>query len=332
MAETADDHSTRDDLTLAESHMLIGAAAAAPSMHNAQPWRFDVRGRWIDLWLDGSRRLGVLDPDDRNLHLGAGAALFNLRVAGEHLARAPEWDLLPDPARPELLATVRFEPVERPGPLAAHYRAISTRRTNRRPFTGEPLPRSVIADLVRAAVSEGAWLRVSRQPREVDRIVRLLRQAELAAPRDAGRAAARSRWLGTDAAEPDGIPIEALGPHPARPWAAFRDLDPRVRGRGTAAFESTPTLGVLSTRGDGPAEWLRAGQALQRILLVATDAGVSASFLNQPLEDRELRWAVRSPFEGPHVAQMVLRLGRGPAVPPTPRRPLDDLLGRTQMD
>lgn len=326
MAQSADVPTTGRDLTADATELLIAAAAAAPSMHNAQPWRFRVRERTIELWLDPSRRLGALDPDDRNLHLGAGAALFDLRVAGEHLGTAPVWSLLPDVTRPGLLAAVRFDPAEGPGPLAALYPAIALRHTNRRPYTGEPLPRGLVSELVRAAAAEEAWLRVFRDDREVTRIVAMLRRAELGAPRDAATADARRRWLGTDPAAGDGIPREALGPHRARPWHAFRDLDPSVAGRDTAAFEATPTLAVLSTGSDTPADWLRAGQALQRVLLVATGAGVSASFLNQPLEDRELRWAVRSPFEGARIAQMVLRLGHGPVVPPAPRRPTSDLL------
>ncbi len=43
----------------------------------------------------------------------------------------------------------------------------------------------------------------------------------------------------------------------------------------------------LSTRHNHPLDWLRAGQALQHALLVATQYGVSASFLTQPFELRD---------------------------------------------
>ena len=45
---------------------------------------------------------------------------------------------------------------------------------------------------------------------------------------------------------------------------------------------------MLFTDRDEPADWLRAGQALQRALLTATSLGVSASFLTQPLELADL--------------------------------------------
>ena len=45
---------------------------------------------------------------------------------------------------------------------------------------------------------------------------------------------------------------------------------------------------MLFTDRDDPADWLRAGQALQRALLTAASLGVSTSFLTQPLELADL--------------------------------------------
>ena len=42
--------------------MLIGAAGAAPSIHNTQPWRFRVTGDLIELHGDPDRMLWVADP------------------------------------------------------------------------------------------------------------------------------------------------------------------------------------------------------------------------------------------------------------------------------
>jgi hypothetical protein len=98
-----------------------------------------------------------------------------------------------------------------------------------------------------------------------------------------------------------------------------------VPGRRTADFEPHPTIAVLSTERDDRIAWLRAGQALQRVLLLATLHGVSASFLNQPLEREDLRPLVRDPSRGLWYPQMIMRLGHGPTVDSTPRRPVDEL-------
>ena len=54
---------------------------------------------------------------------------------------------------------------------------------------------------------------------------------------------------------------------------------PRYLGRAVAASdrrrtEESPLLAVLSTSGDQPPDWLAAGQALQRLLLVGVQHGL----------------------------------------------------------
>ncbi|WP_343238569.1 nitroreductase family protein, partial [Streptomyces sp. SID13031] len=46
-----------DALSMEQIDVLLAAAVAAPSMHNTQPWRFEVNGTVIDVFLDGSRAL-----------------------------------------------------------------------------------------------------------------------------------------------------------------------------------------------------------------------------------------------------------------------------------
>jgi len=60
---------------------LLRYAVLAPSGHNTQPWLFCVRDDIVDLYGDRAQALAVVDPDDRELTISCGAALFNLRVA-----------------------------------------------------------------------------------------------------------------------------------------------------------------------------------------------------------------------------------------------------------
>lgn len=99
-----------------------------------------------------------------------------------------------------------------------------------------------------------------------------------------------------------------------------------VTGRGATEFERSPQLALLSTVEDRPEDWLRAGQAMERVLLVATLEGLSSSFATQALEWTDLRWPMRDPVAGSGRVQMVLRLGYGPEGPRTPRRPVPDVL------
>ena len=94
---------------------------------------------------------------------------------------------------------------------------------------------------------------------------------------------------------------------------------------GYAWFEEQPQLAVLSTATSTRADWLRAGQALQRVLLTATQHGIAACPLTQPLETSDT-WQVRDPVSGRGTPQLILRIGYGLPVPATPRRPVSEVL------
>lgn len=64
----------------------IGAAVAAPSFFNTQPWRFRLDPDTVAFEVRAApeRSLRHADPAGRALHLSVGASVFNLRVAVSH--------------------------------------------------------------------------------------------------------------------------------------------------------------------------------------------------------------------------------------------------------
>jgi nitroreductase len=313
----------------ADVELLGRAATRAPSLHNSQPWAFAFGPCHVELYADATRQLRHADPSGRSLLVSCGAALLNLRVAAEHAGFHPRVRVLPQVTEPTLVAMVEVDHRHRPrqsGALDHLYPAIEARRTNRRPFHPRRIATSVLATLIEAARTEGAMLRVYDDPEEVSRLISLLHEADLIEHGDPARGIETQAWVGGKH-RLDGVPLSALGPRPTQRRAAYRDLGHSVGGvRDHATFEAAPTLAVLSTAHDGPADWVRTGQALERLLLEATTAGVAASFLSHPLEHDQLRWLVRSPQTGVGHSQMILRLGYGDEVPATPRRPTEQLL------
>ncbi len=306
---------------------VLAAATAAPSMHNTQPWRFRVRhqAQAIDLRIDPGRTLKYGDPHGRAVHIACGAALFNMRLAAAVAGREAAIQLLPDPGQPLLIATVRLGAAHRAqaGERDLHA-AIARRRTNRRPFSGRPVPPGVLAALAEAASLEGAiWHMLDRG--ETARVLELVREAERDQSADPAYRAELAQWAG-GARDSDGIPDSALGSRSPDSPAPVRDFAPGRPGpRSYEWFEESPQLVVLSMHADGRRDWLRAGQALQRVLLTATDRGIAASPLTQPLETADA-WLVRDPRTGIERPQMILRIGYGLPVPATPRRPVADVL------
>jgi hypothetical protein len=84
---------------------------------------------------------------------------------------------------------------------------------------------------------------------------------------------------------------------------------------------------VLFTSGDAREDWLRAGQALYRLLLDAASQWVFACLNSQPLEDAATRALIRDRLVLPGAPQMLLAFGVSRTAHPTPRRPAADLIG-----
>ena len=308
---------------------LVRAATLAPSMHNTQPWRFRIRraSQEIELYADPARMLGYSDPHGRAVHLACGAALMNLRIAVMMAGREPRVTLLPDPGPrpprpPTLLATLRLAGPYRPTEADRElYAVIAARHTNRKPFSNRPVPPRVMAELVAAARLEGAVLHLPDHE-ETRRLLHLVADAERDLLAEPGYRSELARWVGGQR-DRDGIPDSALGPRDPGRATPVRDF-------GTASadydwFEETPQLAVLATATATPLGWLRAGQALQRVLLTATVHGIASCPLTQPLETADA-WLVRDPRSASDSPQMILRLGYGLPVPATPRRPVAEVL------
>jgi nitroreductase len=305
----------------------LEAAACAPSVHNSQPWLFRLRGGGIDVLADQSRRLDVIDPHGRELLISVGAAILNLRVAILSYGRLPILRIFPDRRQPDLVARVTPGPVTVPDPTARVLAAaIPRRHTNRSPFSSLAVPGSVLDELAGAAAVEGATLSVA-DPAGRAALLGLTRTAEEWQRAEAGYRDELTAWTRPASGRRDGVPAQALGPRDRWGITCVRDFgltQPELHRR-EADFEQDPTLVVLSTPGEDPYHWVRAGQALERVLLTATVRGVASTPMTQSVEVPEIRQLLGDPARR-RYPQLVLRLGYGRPAPATPRRALADVL------
>lgn len=309
---------------------LVAAALAAPSMHNTQPWRFSVEsGGVLRVHADGSRLLPIGDPGGRGLYMATGAALHNLELAARRLGFEPEIRIRPEPTDPAVLAEVRLTegPVRFSYVDEVMYRAIERRHTNRFPFRRRPIPQAVVSQLGEAADVEGVSL-LALSAIERENAIALVYHANRVLESDALYVAEMAQWTSRRDDRVDGVPATAFGRRPEKGSFPVRDFAVALRGAApwAAAFEPEPQLFLTATEGDLPADWLRGGAGLQRVLLVATTCGLSASFLYQPFQIDELRARLRRVVGATWYPQMLLRLGHGREVSGTRRRPPADAL------
>jgi nitroreductase len=311
---------------------MVAYAVLAPSAHNSQPWRFRVTEAGIELYADRARGLPIGDPDGRELTISCGAALFFLRVALRRFGHMDRIHLFPDPAKPDLLALVsRGDEVRASREVLTLFRAIRERRTHRPAFADqEPTPPDLAA-LREAAEDEGGWMRPLGGPLRSE-VAALVEQADHRQYADGAFRRELASWIRPSArGVEDGIPAYALGiPDllaPLGPALMGRlNLGGMRGGSDRRAAETAPLLAVLGTEGDRRSDWLNAGQALARVLLAGRARGLSAAFLNQPVQVPELRSRLREMLGREGWPQLIVRMGYGQELRPTPRRGVNDVL------
>jgi nitroreductase len=313
---------------------LIATAARAPSLHNTQPWRFRVGQSAIELYCDQHRKLR-LDPIGREMLISCGAALFGLRLGMRSLGYLPVVDLLPDPARLRLLARVTVGAAEPMTVLEREMlKAVPHRHTHRGAFAPDPLPAGLLAGLQHDALAEGASLQLVDRGIAYQRLADIVSLAARRLDLDP-RARAEMRWWSRSLASRarDGVPAHAFPAmadrRPGRQSGRLRQRDFDLgRDLGLLLTDGPgPTVtAVLLTAGDSRADWLRAGQALHRILLHAASRWVFASLYTQPLEAAPIRAVIRDRLALPGAPQMLLQLGVAHATHATARRPPDELI------
>ncbi|MBI5454147.1 MAG: nitroreductase [Deltaproteobacteria bacterium] len=311
---------------------LLNYAVLAPSSHNTQPWLFDVKGPTVEIYADRTRALPVVDPEDRALTISCGAALFNLRAALSRFDYGYSVEVLPVRSNPDLLARVTIAGKDGESEDEARlFESIKMRRTNRMPFQKTGVPPDVKDRIEQAASIEGAWLYTC------DSLEERLKVADLVAEGDRIQAGSRlfrrelASWVHSNRTRSrDGMPGYAFGISDSVSYASPLVIRTFDWGKGQAArdrqlAEGSPLLTVLCTGDDTPASWINAGTALERTLLTACLNGIYASFLNQPIEVSTLRPRLKE-ITGKGHPQIILRMGYGPEVRPTPRRALSEVI------
>ena len=309
---------------------LIATAARAPSVHNTQPWRFRVGKYAIELYADPARKL-QMDPVGREMLISCGAALFGLRLAIRSLCYQPMIDLLPDPKRLRLLAIARLGAAQ---PMTARERqlleALPHRHTHRGPWDPGPLPAGLAAGIQHDALAEGAELVIIDRALSCHRLADIIAAAGRRQDLDPVAREEMLQWT-RGAADPayDGVPAHAFHAQAGRQPGQLpqRDFD-LGRGLGLLPAGGPPpaATAVLVTSGDGRADWLRAGQALHRLLAHAASTWVFASLYTQPLEAAAIRTLIQDRLALPGHPQILLQLGLAHTARATARRSPADMI------
>lgn len=301
---------------------LVHAATLAANGHNAQPWRFRVDGRALEILPDLSRRTPVVDPDDHHLFVSLGCAVETMLQAGLGYGWAGEPEILPGggvramfssaPARPDSL-----------------FQAISRRASTRTAYDGRPVDAATLRRL-ETAVGPSVSLRWVLRPDERAHLTDMIVAGNNAQLADPAFMRELTEWIRFDAGEAlarrDGLFAAASGNLTTPRWLGERLLPLVMTKKGEADrlsrwMKSSAGAAIFTGPSETPEGWIAVGRAFTRFALTATAAGLKLAFLNQPVEDVSTRHRMAAWMGEPEKRpDLVVRFGHGPDLPRSLRR------------
>jgi len=311
---------------------LVRQATLAPSSHNTQCWRFTIAERSVSIAPDFTRRCPAVDPDDHHLFVSLGCATENL----VHAALATGLHAEPrfNPGGDGVIA-VNLEPTQKQ--VTPLFQAISERQCTRGDYDGKPISAPELRQLEQAGTGDGVSIRLLTARPVMESVLEYVVAGNTAQMNDAAFVEELKAWIRFGADEAlrtgDGLFAGASG-NPALPrWLGSRVMGlffkPKSENeRYARQVRNSAGLAVFVSKRNDKAHWVEVGRCYERFALQATALGIRNAFLNQPVEvvavrPQFARWLVLATGERP---DLVVRFGRGPAMPLSMRRPVSAVL------
>ncbi|MEO8484315.1 MAG: Tat pathway signal protein [Acidobacteriota bacterium] len=313
-------------------HDLVRQATLAPSSHNTQCWRFRITEKAITIAPDLSRRCPAVDPDDHHLFVSLGCAAENMVHAA--LASGLHADPRYEPGGDGAIAVNLEATQKRISPL---FHAIFERQCARGDYDGQAIAPGELRQLEQAGTGDGVNVRLLTARPAIERVLEYVVAGNTAQMNDAAFVKELKAWIRFGADEAlrtgDGLFAGASG-NPALP----RWLGSRVMGlfftakseneRYSRQIRNSAGIAVFVSDRSDKAHWVEAGRCYERFALQATALGIRNAFVNQPVEVGAIRpqfaaWLGIASHQRP---DLVVRFGRGPAMPLSMRRPVEEVL------
>lgn len=323
---------TRTGQTLTE---LVRLATLAPSGHNTQPWKFAVAPDEIRIYPDLTRRVPVVDPDNRELWISLGGALENLIIAAERTGYQTETTYSLDTDRDDYISVLLKKTGVKPVGQSLLFKAIPVRQSTRNEYDRTPVATADLKKLEAIATGTGVTpvLFTGAAMEPMLEYVNAGNDRQMTDDRFKRELTDWIRFSDGEAIEKsDGLASRASGNPSVPRWVAKlfigSVLNPKAQSKKDDKFirSSSGLMLLVSAKNDKTA-WIETGRASERFALLSTAMNIKNAYLNQPCEVPALRAQVQTYLNlNGAFPQLLFRFGHGPAMPRSLRRPVGQVV------
>lgn len=310
--------------------VLVRYATLAASSHNTQPWKFGLERNRIRILPDLSRRCPAVDADDHHLYASLGCAAENLLQAARAAGLKGHFSF----DEPTTGVRIDLEPAS--ADRSPHFEAIPGRQCCRTEYDGSALSAAEQELLEQAGRGSGVSLLLLTGDQRKRQVADYVAEGNSAQFADSRWAAELQSWIRFNTREAlrhgDGLYGPVMGSPDVPRWVGelFMRLSFSARRQNRKDAQhigSSAAIAVFVSEADDKRHWIEAGRCYERFALQATALQLRTAFINQPVEVPALRPQFASYLGiGHRRPDLVVRIGRGPQMPRSMRRPLKDVL------
>ncbi len=313
----------------AQMRELVRYATLAASGHNTQPWKFAIKENVVEIHPDYTRRLAVVDPNERELWISLGCALENLLVAARAAGYAPEVTY-PDAA--DFIDIRLTKDVPQRYPL---FDAISVRQNTRSEYDGQTIKSEDFDQVQALPLEPGVVLQFATSRADLETVLGYVNEGNLSQYANKAFLDELIHWLRFDKKEAlawlDGLYSRCSGNPEVPRWLGQMFVagtkPPQQANSDASKLRSSPGAVVIASESDDRITWVRTGQVYERMALKMTSLGVKSAFLNQPIEVAGVRGQFQSAIGlGNALPQLLIRFGYADPMPRSLRRPIEQVI------
>lgn len=308
---------------------LIRYATLAPNGHNTQPWKFAIKNSSIEIHPDYTRRLPVVDPNNREMWISLGCALENLLLAATASGYATDVNY-PDSTDAIIVNLSKDTPK-----LNSLVNVIPIRQNTRSEYDGQPVNSTDLDKLQMMPGESGVILQFLTDTKSIETALEYVNQGNLVQYGDPAFINELVDWLRFNKKEAlrslDGLYSRCSGNPEVPRWLGksfVSSTKPQQQADLDAKkLRSSAGAVVIASESDDKTGWVQTGQVYERLALQMTALNIKSAFLNQPIEVANIRTQFQNAIGlGDTFPQLLVRFGYAEALPHSLRRPVDQVL------
>jgi hypothetical protein len=308
---------------------LIRYATLAPNGHNTQPWKFAIKDASIEIHPDYTRRLPVVDPNDREMWISLGCALENLLLAAAASGYATNV-IYPDTTDAIIVKLSKDTPK-----LDSLVNAIPIRQNTRSEYDGQPVNQTDLDKLQMMPGESGVILQFLTNTKSIEIALEYVNQGNLVQYADPAFINELVDWLRFNKKEAlgslDGLYSRCSGNPEVPRWLGksfVSSTKPQQQADLDAKkLRSSAGAVVIASESDNKTGWVQTGQVYERLALQMTTLNIKSALLNQPIEVASIRTQFQNAIGvGDGFPQLLVRYGYAEALLHSLRRPVEQVL------